>query len=282
MTFDLFAPHHAASPEPAEMLPQRGQKALGQFFTPLWACEELLARHYSGLRAGDVVLDPACGPGPFLLALPQAVQAIGVDIDPLMVEQARRRTGRTVLCGDIANVPLPARLDAVVGNPPFRCEVLDAILERCFPLLETDGSIGLILSAHMLQTPSRTLAYARRYRLEVEMIPRTLFPSLSSPIVFARFIKSLNRVMVGLSLYEMASDIESMPARETLRRHPQTWREVIKDALIDLGGQGTLADIYRAVAPRRQSATIWWKEKIRQQLQMHFRRVDEGCYALAA
>jgi SAM-dependent methyltransferase len=73
------------------------------------------------LRAGQTVLDLGCGPGTDLTALAEAVapagSVIGVDRDPRMVAEARRRlAGRPeveVRTGDVHALPLP---DAVVDR----------------------------------------------------------------------------------------------------------------------------------------------------------------------
>lgn len=75
------------------------QKALGQFPTPAWVADALYRQHFSHLGANDLVLEPGCGPGRFLQVIPPHVPAIGIDIDPDMVERARGRTGRKVLLG---------------------------------------------------------------------------------------------------------------------------------------------------------------------------------------
>ncbi|HGP3158009.1 TPA: hypothetical protein ACLG1R_002684 [Pseudomonas aeruginosa] len=65
------------------------QKALGQFPTPAWVADALYRQHFSHLGANDLVLEPGCGPGRFLQVIPPHVPAIGIDIDPDMVERAR-------------------------------------------------------------------------------------------------------------------------------------------------------------------------------------------------
>jgi ubiquinone/menaquinone biosynthesis C-methylase UbiE len=61
------------------------------------------------LRAGDRVLDVACGAGKLVRAIaPQVERAVGVDLSPAMIEQARREAG--------ADPAVPAeRLEFVVG-----------------------------------------------------------------------------------------------------------------------------------------------------------------------
>ena len=64
------------------------------------------------LKRDDVVIEPSCGAGAFLLYLAEAgCNAIGVDIDPEVEPD---------VCADFATLD-PSRYapDAVIGNPPF-------------------------------------------------------------------------------------------------------------------------------------------------------------------
>jgi predicted membrane metal-binding protein len=49
-----------------------------------------------------------------------------------------------------------------------------------------------------------------------------------------------------------------------------------------LGGQAKLDQIYDAIEPKRSTETTFWREKVREQLQLHFTRTGQGEYALAA
>jgi ubiquinone/menaquinone biosynthesis C-methylase UbiE len=83
--------------------------------------------HALDVRPGDVALDVGCGPGTDLAALATAVgpggSVIGVDHDPGMVAEARRRApGADVREGDAHALPLPeagvdrARADRVLQH----------------------------------------------------------------------------------------------------------------------------------------------------------------------
>ena len=56
------------------------KKALDQYPTPAWVAECLVREHFADLSAVDVVVDPTCGPGRFLQAVPSHVSAFGVEI----------------------------------------------------------------------------------------------------------------------------------------------------------------------------------------------------------
>lgn len=255
---------------------------LGQWFTPPWAAEALVERHFRHLSAADFVIEPTCGDGVFLDALPAGVPALGVELDPQLAERARARTGRSVIAGDFRTVPLNQRATAIIGNPPFQSEVIDGVLRRCFELLEPEGLAGFILPAYYLQTPSAVVRQAARWSLAVELLPRTLFPKLAKPLVFARFHKTQQRVLVGFALYEETHDIERMPEgpRQTLTRgRGSVWRTACGQALAELGGEAHLDAIYACVAPRRPTENPYWREKVRQTLQTHFRRTAPSRYA---
>lgn len=62
---------------------------LCQWFTPERLAEAIVRRYFGDLSERDVVLEPSCGPGAFLRAIPASTRAIGVEIDPALAEEAR-------------------------------------------------------------------------------------------------------------------------------------------------------------------------------------------------
>lgn len=268
------------------------RKALGQYFTPIWVAEQLVERHFPELDGNSLVVEPSCGAGAFLQALPAHVPAIGVEIDPRWARAARAATGRDILTGDFTQVALDASPTHVIGNPPFEMKVVEAFLERSLQLLPDEGRVGFILPAYMFQTPSRVVRWNEDWSLFSEMLPRTIFGGapgdqlITKPLVFAIFSKDRRRMMTGFALYREMHDVSSMPQRyqDILRDHGgSVWRETVIQALADLGGRARLADIYKAVAPKRPSGTPWWQEKVRQVLRAEpFDRVEEAVYRLAA
>lgn len=145
-------------------------------------------------------------------------------------------------------------------------------LERAFEPLPEGGRVGFILPAYAFQTAGRVVEYADRWSLAQEMIPRNIFPGLSIPLVFARFFKDLRRVLIGFALYREADDIQrlSAPYREALRAPSgSSWRNVVEIALRELGGEGSLGEIYAKIEGKRPSRTQHWKEKVRQTLRRY-------------
>lgn len=277
MQFDLI--------EEAAARHQGYDPALSQWMTPAWAAEAIVAMTLADLPAGSVVVEPSCGIGRFLSALPADVEGVGVEIDPALAEHARRVTGAQVVTGDFRTVDLPVgRCDAVIGNPPFRMDVFDGMLERSRSLLDDGSPVIMILPAFAFQTTSRVMRYNRHWSISQDMLPRTLFPGLRLPLVLARFIKDPKPVLRGFLLYQQSREIEEMPQvyRRALEEGRSGWKAVVEEALFRLGGTGTVAQVCAEIAPRRPTSTAHWREKVRQQLCANFQKRGPATYGLAA
>lgn len=268
------------NPEPAQ------QAALGQYPTPFWVAQALVERHFAHLSSSDMVFEVSCGPGAFLAALPEHVPAIGFDIDPAMVVLARKNTGRTIIEGDFRIAELPAMPTALIGNPPFDMKVIDGFLDRAHALLPHEGQIGMILPCYAFQTAERVASYAERWSLAQEMIPRNIFPGLSLPLMFARFIKDTRRTLVGLFLYREVADVQKLPKtyREILSGLTQSvWADLVARAMASLGGRANLQALYTEIEGKQPTRTKWWREKIRQVLRRFpqlFKAQGDGWYEL--
>lgn len=86
---------------------ERSAAYLGQFPTPAWAAEALVRENLADLSSNDFVLEPTCGPGRFLAAVPAHVEAVGVEIDPVLAQQARTATGCEQLAILLVSVGYP-------------------------------------------------------------------------------------------------------------------------------------------------------------------------------
>jgi site-specific DNA-methyltransferase (adenine-specific) len=261
---------------------------LCQFFTPTWVAEALIERHFPRLDMSDTVIEPSCGGGSFLQAIPAAVPAIGVEIDPQVAAAARAATGREIITGDFRDVPIGLQPTAIIGNPPFRASVFDGFLERAHALLPDGARAGFILPTYFFQTAGRVCRYAERWSIAYDMMPRNAFHSrMRTPMVFAVFSKDMRRTMVGFALYAEADALTKMaaPYRELLSgQQGSAWRAVCALALRRLGGEASLSQIYGELERNRPTQTSWWREKIRQTLRVYadFRAIGAGRYALAA
>lgn len=258
-----------------------------QFFTPLWVAEALVERHFPKLGAGDLVLEPSCGLGAFLQAIPFGVRAMGVEIDPIIAAQARSNTGRQVITGDFRFIELPENPTAIIGNPPFRADLIDSFLNRSYRILPEGARAGFILPTYLFQTAGRVCKYADRWSLSIELLPRNAFSTrMRTPLLFALFEKNAARTLVGFVLYRECADLHQMspPYRELLSScSGSIWKAVCELALRHLGGSASLKQIYQELERNRPTRTNWWREKIRQTLRLYdeaFAPLGEGHYEL--
>lgn len=259
--------------------------ALSQWFTPRWVCEAIIDRHYPRLDLADVVLEPSCGDGRFLQVLPDEVNAIGVEIDPVLAERARLATGRPIITGDFLTADIPGPVTHVIGNPPFEARLIHGFLDRAHGLLEDGGSCGFLLPAYVLQTSSRVMSMNRRWSISQELMPRNIFPRLRLPLVFAMFRKDRVRSLVGFFLYREAADVAAMPKDVQLAlQQPakgSVWRRAVRAAFERAGTTSATLDSLYAVI-ERPSENRFWREKVRQVLQTYpeFRRAGAGTWAI--
>lgn len=247
------------------------KEQLSQYLTPVWAAEALVERHFPNLSAKDFVIEPSVGGGAFLQAIPSSVPAIGIDICPSMVELARSNTKREIILGDYASVPLDVSPTTILGNPPFKTTTIDAFLARSHDLLPEGGQVGFILPAYALQTAKRVSGYADKWSMFQEMIPRNIFEGLQCPLVFAVFTKDRYRKLVGFALYHEMSDLQGLPKefRTTLSEGSgSVWVNAVKMAILKLGGEAELADIYAKIEGSRPTKTDHWREQIRKVVRM--------------
>lgn len=259
---------------------REGDPLHDQWFTPFWAAELLVDDALRQLGQVSIV-EPACGTGAFLSAIPQACPAFGIDIDPKVVPAAVANSGREVIVGDYRTCDLAGReVQLVIGNPPFPMHIVEGFMERSFHLLPEGGMVAMILPAFAFQTPRRVTRWMGRFSIDVQLIPRTLFGRISQALVWAKFQKNADRRFHGLMLFAEQRDIEQMRPmiRDALLR-PGTWRVAVRIALEALGGEASLAAIYDLITPERR-VSKHWQPKVRQTLQMHHRPVERGRWAL--
>lgn len=287
----LFDAQGGTPPAVVRHLPEDGapgggrREALSQYMTPDWAASELVGQLFGDRLTPDrYFLEPTCGTGAFLKALPPGVPAIGVELDPDLAEQARRETGRQILCGDFRTVKLPDGLTDVVGNLPFVSETIEQIVARCHRLLPRDGRCGLLLPSYVLTVP-RVESWRERWSVDAHHLPRELFRGIRFTLTFVLFEKNELRTYRGLLLYGEMADVRRMARRYQLllQRTPDrrgAWYGVLREALARLGGEADLAAIYQEVGPRRPTGDEWWRERVRAELRRNFVTLERGRYAL--
>lgn len=260
-------------------------ETLGQWMTPSWAARAICEEALSGVGRDDIIVEPSCGIGRFLHALPSEVHAIGVEIDPRLADVARRETGRTVVTGDFRTTPLPVEYATrIVGNPPFQLDVFEGMLDRAHSLLVEEGQAVLILPCYALQSSSRVTRWNARWGISQTMLPRTLFPGIRLPLALVTFAKTYQRRLHGFLLYHESREIEEMPEvyATALREGRSGWHAVVEAAIVRLGGEATVQEVCAEIAPRRPTQTRHWQEQVRKQLRSGFRRTARATYALAA
>lgn len=246
------------------------RKALGQYMTPAYAAERIVDQFLPHLSSQDFILEPTCGDGAFLQAIPDSVPALGVEIDPEFAAIARQATGRHVITGDVCMVDINAPITHVIGNPPFKTRLVEQILDRCHMLLPEEGTAGFILPCFVVQTAGTVARISQHWHMEQKLLPRNLFPRLQHPLCFVRLRKGAMRGLVGFALYEDVHQVSLLQKRyrDLLSQGVRaTWRTVVTSALEALGGRATLQQIYAEVEGRRHTPNAFWKEKVRQVLQ---------------
>lgn len=276
---DLFTQNEAPSLMPG-LDARSGDASLSQWFTPFWVAEELVDDALKNIGHASV-LEPSCGTGAFLTAIPKNMPALGIDIDPRVVTAAVANSGRDVIVGDFRTHHLNGfKPEVIVGNPPFEMNSINGFLDRAHAILPDDGLIAMVLPAYAFQTPSQVTRWMDMFAIDVNMIPRTLFPGLSKPLVWAKYTKTAERRFSGMMLFAETRAIEDMkPAIRKALESPGTWKSAVQTALDSLGGEANMASIYEAMAPERRQ-TEHWKPKVRQTLQRGFTPLGNGRWSI--
>lgn len=263
------------------------QVSLGQYPTPAWVAEAIMERYFPDLGSNDLVIEPSCGPGRFLQAIPAHVPAIGVEIDPVFAAEAAEKTGRRIITGDFCSIDIDVQPTAIIGNPPFNLDTIDGFLNRSHALLPDGGKLGFLLPTYCFQTAARVAGYAEKWSIQQDMLPRNIYPGLKLPLVFAVFTKDRRRKLVGFFLYEEATEVQGLaaPYKKALTEAcGSVWRKVVEIALGRLGGEANLKDIYREIERNRPTKTEHWKQQIRKVIRKFsdsFVCTAPGRYALA-
>jgi hypothetical protein len=261
-------------------------KALGQYMTPLYVADLLLARDFADLTASDLVLDPSAGRGAWLHAVPSHVPALGIENDTDLAAEAQRDTGRTVITGDFLRVALPndVQVTAIVGNPPFANRTIIQFLERAHALLTANGRVGFIVPAALFSSAPKTISLAGGgWSIRCEMIPRFIYPRLTMPLAWTVLRKDTQPTFIGFAIYaEVAAIADIRREYRRLLEHGSRppWRAIVTKALEICGGTASLKLLTRLIAHARPTDNRFWHDKIRQVCVEHMERVSVGVYRL--
>jgi hypothetical protein len=260
---------------------------LNQYFTPLWAAEAIVDRHFNNLNMSDLVIEPSCGHGAFLKAIPSYVPAMGVEIDPAAAKVAAEETGREIIIGDFRTVELNVKPTLIIGNPPFPTKLVEGFFDRAHELLEEGGQIAFILpSYHMQIAGDKTRGYFNKWSIFSEQIPRNIFAGLSHPLTFTIFTKDNHRKVVGFALYLETADLNRLQDKyyqAINNTQGSLWEAVCRVALEALGGKASLHDIYSEIEANKPTQNKFWREKIRQTLRVYtntFKSHGAGNYSI--
>ena len=260
------------------------QKELNQYFTAPWFATLMVQKYLPELTSSDLVLEPSCGMGSLLKAIPSHVGAVGVELDREVALKAKSTSGRDVLVGDFTTIDIPFNPTAIIGNPPFKLDTFEQMLVRSYELLGHDQKAVYLLPAYFFQTAKSVVRFKHKWSIEVDFVPRDIYSGLSKPLVIAQFIKDGKRLLKNLFFYVEKIEYEDMSARskEILKdqNHRSVWRALVEDAVKCLGGKAKLKQIYDFISQKRPTENPFWKEQVRKVAQMHLSRVGFGEYAL--
>ncbi len=261
------------------------QVELGQYFTPAWAAEILAEKTLRDVPAGSVVVDPTCGDGAWLAAIPSHFRRVGYEIDPHVAARAQAIEGVEVICADFLSSPVTCEPQVYIGNPPFQSALIEKVIAKCFETLPRDGLTAMILPAYVFQAASTVLRICDRWRVEVELIPKTIFPRLTTPLLYVTMRKSERRELIGFALYEEVHSVNGMKSsaqRRLSESRRGTWRTVVSEAIDRMGGTVSLEALYASLEGNRPTDNRFWKDKVRQQVQMLCVPVSRGVWKRAA
>lgn len=165
--------------------------------TKTWVAQRVITERVP-LTKDAFVLEPTCGDGRWLDALPPGTRAFGVEVREDLATLARAK-GHRVITGDILTVPLPNGITHAIGNPPFVSDFIDRLLmDILHPALTPDGMAALLLPTYYFQTSRHVWDLHRKWSIDVELIPRDIYEGLSKALCLARFTKSTSRRLMGL------------------------------------------------------------------------------------
>lgn len=282
-TFETFA---AVEPQLSDI----ETKNLNAYFTPTWAAELLWDRFAAPLKP-KLVCEPSCGTGNMLQAIPEEIEAYGIEIHQDLARVAKTNTNRQVLLGSFLEVPLHPDTDLFFGNPPFNLDLIEGLLDRAARLCKTGTRFAMVLPAFAFQTASRVCRLNEKWTIGQTALPRNFFPGIREPLLFGEFSLDPKPFLINLFLYHETEKVRSLPKwlQEKLTgAHAQAlsrkggWRVAAEAAVEYLGSRFSLKDLYSFFASpdSRPSSNQHWREKIRQTVaRSGYRSLGDGFYA---
>lgn len=130
------------------------------------------------------------------------------------------------------------------------------------------------------------MAFARKWSIQTELMPRNLFPGLSLPITFTLFTKDRACRLSGFFLYREADDVTQL--RPEVRRlvaasvkAGSVWRQAVNVAFDRLGQErAPLGEIYAAIEHRPEK-NRHCEQQVRKVLQTYpeFAAIERGVWS---
>jgi hypothetical protein len=259
------------------------------------------------------VVDPTCGSGTSLdVAREMGIEAVGLDLrdgfnglrDSILAVVGRW----TDLC--LSHLPYHDMISysgAQWGDSHpddlSRCASVDEFLDKAhqFLLNQRDATKPGQYYATLIGDLRRR---GRYYSFQAEFISRMPGSELKSVVIKAQHNCTSDRAFSGpvgqlpriaheyLLIWQRAGrlsvslDVLREMAGQAHRRLRSTWRAVVRQAMVSLGGEATLSSLYERIAgnqPEQMNTNQNWQAKVRQVVQQSpdFERVDRGRWRLA-
>lgn len=180
------------------------QQELGFFETPPEIADRMAA--FLDMQPGQRVLEPSCGTGNLIVALPTFVKVWAVEVDPEIAARCADRTGKThghtPIVGDFLDLALSSPgvdIDAVTMNPPFAKSRDIAHVRAAFNLLRAGGRFAAIVSEGPFFRQDREATSFREWLespaveiVEIEKLPHGTFRDVGTQVA-ARLILAIKR-----------------------------------------------------------------------------------------
>lgn len=217
-------------------------KEKGAYFTPLWAAELLWDKFMKPFDA-KLVCEPSCGTGSCLSIIPKEVEAYGCEIQSSLASIARKNSQREVIEGNFLEIEIKNGTTTFFGNPPFNMDFIQKMLQK-ISRESPSSNCGFILPAYVLQTTNTVIQIANDWSIQPTLIPRNIFPGLSTPLIFALFTKEKEPVLENMFLYFEHNNYNQIPSwlreklnqsKDLVKSHSGGWKSAIQSAIQFLG-----------------------------------------------
>lgn len=279
-------------------------------------CSGHLYRNLYEILQPRTVIDPCCGSGTSIeVADEMGIRAVGLDL----------RFGFNLLRDSIAEAA-GFRADLNISHPPYhdmivysgemyeevfaddlsRCGSVEEFLEKSQQMLlnQRDATCDGGYYATIIGDQRKNGEYVSYQAEFIARMPRSELKSVMIKMQHNcwsdRQSYASSRVQLPhikheyILIWQKPGRVTSylcalsVIAREAQARVRGTWRSVVRQAVVSLGGEVELSSLYARIAenaPERLKQNEHWKAKVRQTLQLHpdlFQNVERGCWSLAA